>query len=237
MSADAVIAATAAGAAVAGLALAMAGLWIERHLSLVLGDAESEIGPAPKTARNHVAIMAGACVAIALIQQGVPVRLSHTAAGVWFGGLLLIAFVDARTTYIPDILSLGLLWAGLMLSCAGMAITSPEAGIVGVVGIWLVLRISILAVAVLGRRPAGTEFEGIAAGDVKLMAAVGAWCGLPAALAVALLGMTAGLLVRRLIHRNANLPACSGGPYLAGAAIAVSLSMMAFPLTSMSSLP
>lgn len=143
-----------------------------------------------------------------------------TAAAAAF--LLAIALIDWDTFIIPDELSLGLLALGL--ACAPL---NPALAATPFWWSWLyaargaVAGFAIcLAIAVLGEKLFGKEAMG--GGDVKLLAAVGAWSGVLGAfdclLVASLLGSLygGGLVLRGRLKRSDPIPF---GPFLAAAAV------------------
>lgn len=137
------------------------------------------------------------------------------------GALVAIAFIDWDTMLIPNTLSLGLLAVGLGVSAwnpllpgdwlhrAGYSLLGGAAGFV-----------ICYAVAAFG------EFvfkkEAMGGGDIKLLAAVGAWSGALGAFDCLLVGSFAGalfgaaLLLRRRVRRQDPI---AFGPFLSLAAI------------------
>jgi leader peptidase (prepilin peptidase)/N-methyltransferase len=112
------------------------------------------------------------------------------------GGMLFIwcsialAFIDQATGYLPDDITLPLLWAGLLFNLAGTFVPLPEAVIgaaAGYLSLWLVYWGFKLA----------TGKEGMGYGDFKMNAAVGAFLGwkvLPLVILVsAVLGLISGV--------------------------------------------
>lgn len=132
--------------------------------------------------------------------------------------LLVLAAIDARTLLLPDRLTLGLLWAGLLANALGYwgvvpladAVLGAVAGYASLAGVaWGYARLT-------GR-------EGMGMGDAKLLAALGAWLGwmvLPLIVLLAsLLALLAGGLAlwRGQADRHTALPF---GPFLAMAGAA-----------------
>lgn len=144
------------------------------------------------------------------------------AAGVCSAFLLAIALIDWDTFLIPDELSLGLLAAGLAASPLNPYFTRghwwrpPLSSLEGAAVGFLVC----LAVAELGERLFGKEAMG--GGDVKLLAAVGAWTGGVGAfdclMVASLLGSVygIGLMLRGKARRSDPIPF---GPFLSAAAV------------------
>lgn len=84
--------------------------------------------------------------------------------------LLTLTFIDLDHQLLPDDITLGLLWLGLLFS-AGSVFVSPQAAITGAIAgygsLWLVFQSFKLL----------TGKEGMGYGDFKLFAALGAWLG------------------------------------------------------------
>lgn len=116
--------------------------------------------------------------------------------------LVALAFIDIDTLFLPDQLTLPLLWAGLAMSLFfGPTFSGADIGGDG-------LQIPALADAVLGAIAGylvlwtvhhayrlATGKEGMGYGDFKLLAALGAWLGWQALLPIVLLASVAGALV------------------------------------------
>lgn len=127
--------------------------------------------------------------------------------------LLALAAIDLDTLYLPDDLTLPLLWAGLAANLGGYFVGLPHAvvgAMAGYLSLWIVYWAFRLA----------TGKEGMGHGDFKLLAALGAWLGwqalptiiLSAALVGAVVGLT--LIALRRHRRDQPLPF---GPFLAAA--------------------
>lgn len=110
------------------------------------------------------------------------------AALIFTGFLLAMSGIDLRTTLLPDNLTLPLLWLGLLLSLVPVFATAPQAIIgaaVGYLSLWSVYWSFKLL----------TGKEGMGYGDFKLLAAIGAWCGVSAILPVLLMSSLVGAIV------------------------------------------
>lgn len=151
----------------------------------------------------------------------VAVRFGPTPASLLWCGftatLITLAMIDWDTTLLPDTITQPLLWAGLIAAMAGWTIPL-QAAIAGAIAGYM----SLWVVATLYERVRGQM--GMAPGDFKLLAAIGAWLGwqslLPVALIAAVLGVTAGGIMK------ANATLRDGlyfpfGPFLAAAAMFV----------------
>ena len=133
-------------------------------------------------------------------------------AGLVFTGLLVAAAgIDWRTTLLPDSLTLPLLWLGLLLSPMGLFVSPVQAiwgAAVGYLSLWSVYWAFKLL----------TGKEGMGYGDFKLLAALGAWCGLGSLLSIVLLSSLAGAVIGSvalaLQGRDRATP-IPFGPYLA----------------------
>ncbi|MDO5654441.1 MAG: A24 family peptidase [Brachymonas sp.] len=103
--------------------------------------------------------------------------------------LLCLVLIDWDTTYLPDSLTLPLLWAGLLATTQGWTGISLGSAVwgasLGYLSLWLVYWGFKLA----------TGKEGMGYGDFKLFAALGAWLGAPALLPIIILAAVIGAIV------------------------------------------
>jgi leader peptidase (prepilin peptidase)/N-methyltransferase len=145
-----------------------------------------------------------------------------------FAGMLLTAFlialvfIDFDTQYLPDRLTLPLLWIGLLLAWWGPA---PQGGPIppdlrdsvmgaaaGYMSLWVISKGY--------ERLMKLDVDSMGHGDFKLLAALGAWFGwkmlLPIVLAAALVGSIAGIFIiwQRRLGKDVHI---SFGPFLAAA--------------------
>ena len=125
--------------------------------------------------------------------------------------LTALAVIDLRTQLLPDVITLPLLWLGLLAAIGG-TFAKPPAAIIGAVAGYL----SLWAVYHVFRWVTGKE--GMGHGDFKLLAALGAWFGWKALPMIVLLSSIAGatvglgLILLRKHDRNVPIPF---GPFLA----------------------
>ena len=129
---------------------------------------------------------------------------------VWM--LLAMAIIDYDTQYLPDILTLPLMWLGLIYSLLAYSPVTPTDAIIGAVAGYLVLWLIYQAHHLLTGR------EGMGYGDFKLLAAAGAWLGWQALPFVLLISAGAGLVITIIITifgRHKASKAVPFGPYLA----------------------
>ncbi|MHB8816634.1 MAG: prepilin peptidase [Steroidobacteraceae bacterium] len=134
----------------------------------------------------------------------------------WF--LVALAFIDIDTQFLPDSLTLPLLWLGLLLSlfypAPGLAPIPVDmrSSIIGAIGGYL----SLWSVYHLFRLL--TAKEGMGYGDFKLLAALGAWLGwqmlLPIVLMAAAVGAVVGIALLAARGQNRSTP-IAFGPFLA----------------------
>lgn len=131
--------------------------------------------------------------------------------------LVALAFIDLDTTFLPDDLTLPLIWAGIVSAALGwipLPLTASVAGAAaGYLSLWFVFHAYRL---IRGK-------EGMGAGDFKLLAALGAWLGWQAIPSIILLSSAVGagigiaLIVFGRHDREVPIPF---GPYLAGGGVA-----------------
>ncbi|MEN9775464.1 MAG: hypothetical protein RL322_2534 [Pseudomonadota bacterium] len=142
---------------------------------------------------------------------------STLAALVFLGILLAAAVIDLETRLLPDILTLPLLWLGLLVNLQPLfsGIESAVWGaVVGYLSLWLVNQTYRL---LKGR-------DGMGQGDFKLLAALGAWFGWPAIPVILVLASSAGAIVGIIgalrDHTRLGQP-LAFGPWLALASLPV----------------
>jgi leader peptidase (prepilin peptidase)/N-methyltransferase len=159
-----------------------------------------------------------------------------TVVGLVFAwGLIALTFIDLDTMYLPDDITLLLLWLGLIfnlicslsasffgdLTGAGWPVILPAGrqlaysvigAVAGYLFLWAVYWLFKLA----------TGKEGMGFGDFKLLAAIGAWFGWVSLLPVILISSLVGALVGValiLFWKHAREKPIPFGPYLAAAGL------------------
>ena len=146
-------------------------------------------------------------------------RFGFTLAGIgaliFVFAMIALAFIDLDTFYLPDDITLPLLWAGLLFNL-GSAFVDLSSAVIGAacgyLALWSVFWLFKFA----------TGREGMGYGDFKLLAAIGAWLGwqmlplviLMSSLVGAIIGI--GMMVFARHGRETPIPF---GPYLAIAGI------------------
>ncbi len=139
--------------------------------------------------------------------------------------LVALTVIDIDRQLLPDIMTLPLMWAGLL--AAVIIPAGPESfradlpsAVIGAAGGYLVLW----SVYHLFRLATGKE--GMGYGDFKLLAALGAWLGwqvLPAIILMSAgVGAVTGIAMILILGRDRQLP-IPFGPYLAAAGLMVVL--------------
>jgi leader peptidase (prepilin peptidase)/N-methyltransferase len=155
---------------------------------------------APISWRYPAVELVAAALSLAVLTPWLPTLLEGTSP-VWqvavavlaeqtlVFALLAIALIDADTFLIPDVLSLPLVVLGLGLA----AVVGPARGVSWQQAAAGALVAGLGLYAVQRAYAALTGREGLGTGDVKLLAAIGAWLGLASVPAVLLLGALQGL--------------------------------------------
>ncbi|MCP1367592.1 A24 family peptidase, partial [Halomonas sp. BBD48] len=125
--------------------------------------------------------------------------------------LLALAVIDLRTQLLPDILTLPLLWLGLLYQIMFQPLLLESAVIGAVAGYLVLWGFYWLFKLVTGK-------EGMGYGDFKLLAALGAWMGwemLPLLLILSAgVGAVVGILLQLAVPRLRGMP-MPFGPFLA----------------------
>lgn len=160
-------------------------------------------------------------LAVMLLFGAVAYRLGPYAGALGWAlfaaAMVALALIDLDTKLLPDRLTLGLLWVGLLAAVVGWTVPVATSVVGAVVGYCATVALDGLCRMLLGK-PA------FAPGDAKMMAALGAWLGYPlvvgAALVLAILlgGITAA--AKTLRGQSGSMPF---GPYLAASGLCFAL--------------
>ena len=134
-----------------------------------------------------------------------------TAAALLFAwAMVAAAFIDLDTFYLPDDLTLPLVWVGLLVNMGGVFVDLQSA-VIGAVAGYLALW------AVFWAYKLATGKEGMGYGDFKLLAAIGAWLGwkmLPVVILLSsFVGAVVGIYLIIFARHGRNVP-IPFGPYL-----------------------
>ncbi|WP_374518790.1 A24 family peptidase [Hydrogenophaga sp.] len=221
--------------ALAGLATAVLAIWLPQR---ILNEENHWIahlkGETPQALTPH---RLSECVAyawqgrrklLALVGMGMAIGTILVALrgaswptllwAAWVWTLLTAALIDARTQLLPDALTLPLLWAGLLVqSVDGLAYLGLQQAVWGAAAGYLVLwALEWLYVWRRGQ-------SGVGQGDMKLMAAIGAWLGpqaIPQVLLLAALGSLLWQYGRRGRQGLSGQSEFAFGPWIALGAVA-----------------
>jgi prepilin signal peptidase PulO-like enzyme (type II secretory pathway) len=135
-----------------------------------------------------------------------------------FWALLTLSLIDIDHYLLPDVITLPLLWFGLLLKAVGWLPGSLNDAVFGVVSgysaLWL---ISHLYQCVSGKLALGM-------GDAKLVAALGAWLGwalLPYVLILACVGAICALFFAKICWQRDLSQPLAFGPWIALAGISL----------------
>lgn len=129
--------------------------------------------------------------------------------------LIALTFIDLDTFYLPDSITLPLIWAGLLFNVGG-TFTDLRSAVIGAAAGYIALWVVFWAFKF------ATGKEGMGYGDFKLLAAIGAWLGwkmLPLTiLASSLVGAVVGIVLIAFAKHARERP-IPFGPYLAVAGL------------------
>jgi leader peptidase (prepilin peptidase)/N-methyltransferase len=156
-----------------------------------------------------VELLGGALAAAAIVKFGP--TWQGMAACVFLWTLLALTGIDFDTQFLPDNLTLPLLWGGLIANLYGLFVPLQEAVVGAIAGYLVLWTIFWLFKLIRGK-------EGMGYGDFKLLAALGAWLGwkmLPLiVLGSSVVGAFIGIALVAFKGRDHNVP-LAFGPYLA----------------------
>lgn len=156
-------------------------------------------------------LLSGVLSVVALWHFGATQQLIAALFFTWC--LLALTWIDLNEQILPDIITLPLVWLGLLLSVPAIFINSHTAIFAAVAGYGSLWLLAWLFHIITGK-------VGMGNGDFKLLAAIGAWTGwqvLPLVVLLAALGGTivgCSLIFFKKQHRSIPI---SFGPYLAAA--------------------
>jgi leader peptidase (prepilin peptidase) / N-methyltransferase len=139
---------------------------------------------------------------------GFNVSLGFALVFIWI--LIALFVIDLKHQLLPDSLTLGLLWVGLLANTQSYFTSLPEAVIGAITGylmLWCAMNIFYLC----------TKKVGMGNGDFKLLAALGAWFGwvqLPLLLlSSSLMGAVVGIIYLKTTQQSKETP-IPFGPFL-----------------------
>jgi leader peptidase (prepilin peptidase)/N-methyltransferase len=160
-----------------------------------------------------VEVIAAALAAYIAWRYGPTTAMAGALIFAW--AMIALTFIDLDTFYLPDSITLPLLWAGLLFNLGG-TYTDIRSAVIGAAAGYLSLW------TVYWGFKLATGKEGMGYGDFKLLAAIGAWLGWKVLPLVILLssfvGAAVGITLIALARRGRNVP-IPFGPYLAAAGL------------------
>lgn len=141
----------------------------------------------PISLRYPVVEILGAIIAVFAVTQATS-NFQLFAILVFSYALLALIFIDIEHYLLPDIITLPLLWLGLLVNLNNEFVNLHDAVIgatVGYLSLWLLFHIFRIV----------TGKEGLGYGDFKLVAALGAWMGWQSVPLIVLIGSCVGAIV------------------------------------------
>ena len=131
--------------------------------------------------------------------------------GVLFvSSLIALACIDQNEGYLADEITIPLIWAGLLLNSFDVIVSAEQAILGAVLGYMSFFLLNQLFKMIRGR-------HGLGQGDMKLLAALGAWLGWELLPALVLIASLSGLIFYCLIRMRRSYAlsdAIPFGPYL-----------------------
>ena len=215
-NASALLALAVLAGALLGLLCSIIALQIGKSLlpngESLIADPPDEFSPNRfSSMRQHMgALLIGALGLAALtlvFDQSVQLALAATFSF----AVLTLALIDARIYMLPDLITLPLLWLGLLVNTLGFFAAIADAvlgAVAGYLSLWVIYWLFKLLRAK----------EGLGYGDFKLTAAIGAWLGwqaLPSVVLVAALTALCTAAVLMLAGRMKVEQPMPFGPFLA----------------------
>lgn len=161
-----------------------------------------------------VEILAALAGVGAALHFGVGAKALMAAVLLW--ALLTLTVIDLRTQLLPDVITLPLLWLGLLVNLSGGGFITIHGAVWGAVAGYMSLWTIYQLFKVL------TGKEGMGFGDFKLFAALGAWLGFKLLLPILLLASISGAVVGIAMMSSKKLSAAQAiafGPYLAAGGV------------------
>ena len=166
------------------------------------------------SARYPIVEMASALLALlAGVHFGVSLQTATVCILLWV--LLALSVIDFDTQFLPDNMTLPLLWFGLLANTTELFVPLKDAVIGAAAGYLFLWSVYWLFKLCTGK-------EGMGYGDFKLLAALGAWLGwqmLPVIIMLSsLVGTFVGVLLIIFKKHKRDIP-IPFGPYLAAAGV------------------
>jgi leader peptidase (prepilin peptidase)/N-methyltransferase len=154
--------------------------------------------------------MSSAVIAIITLER-FGFNLTGLFALVFAWGLLALAIIELQQKILPDVITLPLLWLGLLVNCFNIFTSTTTAifgAIIGYLSLWLIYWTHYFI----------TKKHGLGYGDFKLFALIGAWLGITALphviFGAAISGLLIGIMLILLKKQRYDTP-IPFGPFLA----------------------
>lgn len=168
---------------------------------------------------SHFMVFGGMLISLLLLSVALYHQFGFTLIGasllLFTAILVALTLIDARTLYLPDLLTIPLIVVGIIFNVLSGFIAIKASIIGAIVGFGVFWSINALFRLIRKK-------EGMGGGDFKLLAAIGAWLGymqLPLVIMLSsLLAVIGALITAPLIGKRINHP-LPYGPYLALSAI------------------
>jgi type 4 prepilin-like proteins leader peptide-processing enzyme len=154
-----------------------------------------------------VELLCAAVSILVVLKYPDPWQLGFALLLTW--GLLALIFIDAENQILPDVLTLPLLWLGIIAACIedGLFISLHDS-VLGAIAGYLVLWVIYWVYRLI------TKKEGIGYGDFKLLALLCAWQGIEMLAFILILSTVAGISFAVINRIGRGIP-MAFGPYLA----------------------
>ena len=156
-----------------------------------------------------IEITTGLLTGYALFHFGFTIAAAGAVLLTW--ALICLTMIDADTYQLPDVITLPLLWLGILFNMFEVY-TDLESAVIGSMAGYLVLW------GVFWLFKLMTGKEGMGYGDFKLLAALGAWCGWQALPSIILISSIVGALIgifNIVVNGRDKAKPIPFGPYLA----------------------
>ena len=156
-----------------------------------------------------IEITTGILTGYALFHFGFTIAAAGAVLLTW--ALICLTMIDADTYQLPDVITLPLLWLGILFNMFEVY-TDLESAVIGSMAGYLVLW------GVFWLFKLMTGKEGMGYGDFKLLAALGAWCGWQALPSIILISSIVGALIgifNIVVNGRDKAKPIPFGPYLA----------------------
>ena len=215
-NASALLALAVLAGALLGLLCSIIALQIGKSLlpngESLIADPPDEFSPNRfSSMRQHMGVVLIGALGLAALTLVFDQSVQLALAATFSFAVLTLALIDARIYMLPDLITLPLLWLGLLVNTLGFfaaiadAVLGAVAGYLSLWGIYWLFKLL-------------RDKEGLGYGDFKLTAAIGAWLGwqaLPSVVLVAALTALCAATVLVLAGRMKVEQPMPFGPFLA----------------------